>query len=157
MNERKKLIIGIILIVLSAAAVIAGIKVSQANQSAALFVLFSIPAAIMIVSGGALAGPPLLSGQAPLLLTGGDEVITAEILGVTRNLRTEGGKVQYYVICRRKNPVTGKEETYTSDPLDEYPGKEIIGKTVTVRIDPAEKGKYKVELDQILSGQGPEE
>ena len=39
MNERKKLIIGIVLIVLSAAAVIAGIKVSQANQSAALFVI----------------------------------------------------------------------------------------------------------------------
>jgi hypothetical protein len=34
--------------------------------------------------------------------------------------------------------------------LDEYPGREVIGRMVTVRIDPGEKGKYTVEIDALL-------
>jgi hypothetical protein len=85
-----------------------------------------------------------------LLLAGGERTIEAQVLGVTRNLRTAGEKTAYYVVCRYKDPVTGKETTYSSKALDEYPGKEVIGRTVTVRIDPGEKGKYTVEIDALL-------
>ena len=61
-----------------------------------------------------------------------------------------GEKTAYYIVCRHKNPITGKEETYSSRPLAEYPGKEVIGKQVTVRLDPLEKGKYTVEIDPLL-------
>ena len=75
---------------------------------------------------------------------------TAEVLGVTRNLRTAGEKTAYYIVCRYRDPVTGKEETYSSRALDEYPGKEVIGRQVTVRLDAREKGKYTVEIDPLL-------
>ena len=55
------------------------------------------------------------------------------------------------MICRYKDPVTGKEETFSSRELDEYPGKEVIGREVTVHIDPREKGKYTVEIDALLN------
>lgn len=89
-------------------------------------------------------------GGGRLLLAGGERTIEAQVLGVTRNLRTAGEKTAYYVVCRYKDPVTGKETTYSSKALDEYPGKEVIGRTVTVHIDPGEKGKYTVEIDALL-------
>ena len=149
-ENRNKLIIGIALIILSIVVIAVGIAASRSSETQTVFLLFSIPAAAMIVAGGAMAGPPILSGDARLLLTGGERTITAEVLGVTRNLRTQGEKEQYYVVCKYRDPVTGKEETYTSEVLDEYPGKEVIGKPVTVRVDPSEKGKYTVELEPLL-------
>ena len=92
----------------------------------------------------------LLPGEDRLLLTGGEQTITAEVLGVTRNLRTAGEKTSYYIVCRYKDPRTGRTETYTSRSLDEYPGKEVIGRKVTVRVDPGEKGKYTVDIDALF-------
>ena len=92
----------------------------------------------------------LLTGESRFLLPGGERTVKAEVLGITRNLRTAGEKTTYYVICRYKNPVTGKEETYTSRSFDEYPGKELIGREVTVHIDSREKGTYTVEIDALL-------
>jgi hypothetical protein len=43
-----------------------------------------------------------------------------------------------------------RAQTYTSRALDEYPGKEVIGRKVTVRIDPGEKGKYTVDIDALF-------
>ena len=149
-ENRKKLIIGIALIILSIVVIAVGIAASRSSETQTVFLLFSIPAAAMIVAGGAMAGPPILSGDARLLLTGGERTITAQVLGVTRNLRTKGEKEQYYVVCKYRDPVTGREETYTSEVLDEYPGKEVIGKPVTVRVDPSEKGKYTVVLEPLL-------
>ena len=94
----------------------------------------------------------LLPGSERLLLSGGERTITAEVLGVTRNLRTAGEKTTYYIVCRYKEPLTGRTETYTSRALDEYPGKEVIGRKVTVRIDPGEKGKYTVDIDALFGG-----
>ena len=34
--------------------------------------------------------------------------------------------------------------------MDEYPGKEVIGRQVTVHLDTGEKGKYTVEIDELL-------
>lgn len=60
------------------------------------------------------------------------------------------------MICKYKDPVTGREETFTSRSFDEYPGKEIIGREVTVHIDSGEKGKYTVEIDALLEEIGKE-
>ena len=110
----------------------------------------NVTADILIVAGGAMIRKGYPGSGGRLLLAGGERTIEAQVLGVTRNLRTAGEKTAYYVVCRYKDPVTGKETTYSSKALDEYPGKEVIGRTVTVHIDPGEKGKYTVEIDALL-------
>ena len=146
---RNTLIGGVLLLVslaIAAAGVIVSIKTGNTNY----FLGCSIPAAVLIVAGGSMVRKDLLPGEDRLLLSGGEQTITAELLGVTRNLRTAGEKTSYYVVCRYKDPRTGRTETYTSRALEEYPGKEVIGRSVTVRIDPGEKGKYTVDIDALL-------
>ena len=146
---RNTLIGGALLLVslaIAAAGGIVSIKTGDTNY----FLGCSIPAAVLIVAGGSMVRKDLLPGEDRLLLSGGEQTITAEVLGVTRNLRTAGEKTSYYVVCRYKDPRTGRTETYTSRALEEYPGKEVIGRSVTVRIDPGEKGKYTVDIDALL-------
>ena len=57
----------------------------------------------------------------------------------------------WYTICKQVNPDTGEESTYTSRELPEYPGKQVIGKTVHVTVDSEDPGKYKVDIDAITS------
>ena len=146
----RNTLIGGALLLLSLAAAAAGVIVSLKTGSSQYFLAFSIPAAICIVAGGVMIRNDLLTGESRLLLPGGERTIKAEVLGITRNLRTAGEKTTYYVICKYKDPVTGREETFTSRSFDEYPGKEIIGREVTVHIDSGEKGKYTVEIDALL-------
>lgn len=142
--------IGGVLLILSLGIAAAGVVISLKTGSERAFLIASIPAAVLIVTGGSMVYRSMLTGGNRLLLPGGEKTITAEVLGVTRNLRTAGEKTAYYIVCRYKNPLTGKEETFSSRPLEEYPGKEVIGKSVTVHIDPLEKGKYTVEIDPLL-------
>lgn len=146
---RNTLIGGALLLLslaVAAAGVIASIKTGNTNY----FLGCSIPAAVLIVAGGTMVRKDLLPGADRLLLSGGEQTITAEVLGVTRNLRTAGEKTTYYIVCRYKDPLTGRTETYTSRALESYPGKEVIGRKVTVRIDPGEKGKYTVDIDALF-------
>lgn len=136
---------------MSLAVAAIGVIVSLRTGSNVYFMVMSIPAAILIVTGGVMIRRDLLTGEKRLLLEGGEQTIKAQVLGVSRNLRTAGEKTTYYVVCRGKDPVTGREETYSSRPLDEYPGKEVIGREVTVRLDPHEKGRYTVEVDDLLA------
>ena len=142
--------IGGALLLLSILIAAAGVIISLKTGSNRSFLIASIPTAILIVAGGAMIRRDYLRGGGRLLLAGGVRTIEAQVLGVTRNLRTAGEKTVYYVVCRYKDPITGKETTYSSRALDEYPGREVIGRTVTVRIDPGEKGKYTVEIDALL-------
>ena len=142
--------IGGALLILSLGIAAVGIVISLRTGSERPFMIASIPAAVLVVAGGSIVYRSMLPGESRLLLPGGEKTITAEVLGVTRNLRTAGEKTAYYIVCRYKNPLTGKEETFSSRPLEEYPGKEVIGKKVTVHIDPLEKGKYTVEIDPLL-------
>ena len=142
--------IGGALLILSLGIAAVGIVISLRTGSERPFMIASIPAAVLVVAGGSIVYRSMLPGESRLLLPGGEKTITAEVLGVTRNLRTAGEKTAYYIVCRYKNPLTGKEETFSSRPLEEYPGKEVIGKSVTVHIDPLEKGKYTVEIDPLL-------
>lgn len=153
MNNRfgKDTYLGGALLLVSLALAAAGIAVSLKTGSNKYFMIMSIPAAVCIVTGGSLIRRGLITGKERLLLPAGEQTITAEVLGVTRNLRTAGQKTVYYVVCRGKDPSTGKTETYSSRPLDEYPGKEVIGREITVRLDPMEKGKYTVEIDELLT------
>ena len=130
------------MLLLSLAVAAAGVIVSMRTGNTNFFLGCSIPAAMV--------RKDLLPGEDRLLLTGGEQTITAEVLGVTRNLRTAGEKTSYYIVCRYMVPRTGRTETYTSRSLDEYPGKEVIGRKVTVRVDPGEKGKYTVDIDALF-------
>ena len=143
-------VIGGALLLASLVIAVIGVIASLKTGSNQYFLMASIPTAVLIVAGGLKIRQGMLMGENRLLLPGGEQTITAEVLGVTRNLRTAGEKTAYYIVCRRKNPLTGREETYSSRPLPEYPGKEVIGKKVTVHIDPLEKGKYTVEIDELL-------
>ena len=142
--------IGGALLLLSLIIAAAGVIISLKTGSNRYFLFASIPTAILIVGGGALLRKEYLRTGGRFLLAGGERTIEAQVLGVTRNLRTAGEKTSYYVVCRYKDPLTGKETTYSSRALEEYPGKEVIGKKVTVRIDPGEKGKYTVDIDTLL-------
>ena len=146
----KEAWIGGALLLLSILIAAAGVIISLKTGSNRSFLIASIPTAILIVAGGAMIRRDYLRSGGRLLLAGGVRTIEAQVLGVTRNLRTAGEKTVYYVVCRYKDPITGKETTYSSRALDEYPGREVIGRTVTVRIDPGEKGKYTVEIDALL-------
>lgn len=76
------------------------------------------------------------------------ERIRAEILGVSRSLRSgEDEKEKFYIVCRGKD---AKQDTYTSRALPEYPGKEVIGKEVTVEFHSGEPGDYTVLIDEVL-------
>ena len=144
------------MLLLSLVIAAAGVVISLRTGSEQYFLVASIPTAILIVTGGMKVRQGLLTGENRLLLPGGERTITAEVLGVTRNLRTAGEKTAYYIVCKFKDPLTGKEETYSSRPLAEYPGKEVIGRKVTVHLDPLEKGKYTVEIDALLNEIGRE-
>ena len=146
----RNTLIGGALLIASLLVAVIGVIASLKTGSNRYFLIASIPTAVMVVAGGMKIRQGMLTGENRLLLPGGEQTITAEVLGVTRNLRTAGEKTSYYIVCRHKNPLTGKEETYSSRPLAEYPGKEVIGKQVTVRLDPLEKGKYTVEIDALL-------
>ena len=146
----KNTVIGGALLLASLVIAVIGVIVSMKTGSNRYFLVASIPTAALVVAGGLKIRQGMLMGENRLLLPGGEQTITAEVLGVTRNLRTAGEKTAYYIVCRHKNPLTGKEETYSSRPLAEYPGKEVIGKQVIVRLDPLEKGKYTVEIDPLL-------
>lgn len=146
----KNTLLGGAMLLVSIALAAVGILVSLRTGETKYFTILSIPTAILVVTGGTMISKGLLTGESLLRLPGGERTITAEVLGVTRNLRTAGEKTTYYIVCRFRDPVTGKEETYSSRALDEYPGKEVIGRQVTVRLDAGEKGKYTVEIDPLL-------
>lgn len=147
--DRKNLIGGALLLAALAIAA-AGALISLRTGSSDVFMWMSIPAAILIVSGGVVISGRALPGADRLLLPEGECTVTAEVLGVTRNLRTKGEKTEYYIVCRCKDPRTGREETFSSRPLDTYPGKEVIGKKVEVHLDTREKGNYTVDIDPLL-------
>ena len=75
--------------------------------------------------------------------------LTAEIIGITRNLRAEGVKEGFHVICRYRDPVSGAETTFTSDLLAEYPGKQIIGRRVRVTFPHGDITEYHVDLSSV--------
>ena len=89
--------------------------------------------------------PVETAGEKPV--TGDKTCVEAEVMGVTRALRTPGEPEAYQVICKYTDPETGRSETFTSRVLRKYPGKEIIGKMVRVYLDPYHPGKYTVDLD----------
>ncbi|MEE3420749.1 MAG: hypothetical protein VZR02_06585 [Lachnospiraceae bacterium] len=82
-------------------------------------------------------------------VTGNKTMVVATVLGITRALRNPGDPEAYQVICKYTDPETGREETFTSKIIRQYPGKEIIGKMVKVYLDPREPGKYTVDLDSM--------
>ncbi len=159
----RQSIIGAVMIAASIVLIIVGVLVSSGFKMPRLFWLFSAPAAVLIVAGGVKllhefapemaqqmyrnnpnsAGPAWSLRKLPAK-------VEAEVIGVTRNIRNAGDKMAYYVLCKWKDPKTGQEYTYTSRALQEYPGKDVIGKKVTVHLDKKDPGNYTVDLEPIL-------
>ncbi len=75
--------------------------------------------------------------------------VKAKIIGITRSLHMADERDSFVVLCRYTEPGTGIEETYSSDPVPEYPGKEIIGKTVRVYLDRNDPESYRVDLHSL--------
>lgn len=82
-------------------------------------------------------------------ITGNKTSVMAIVSGVSRNLRTQGGKETFYIICSYKDPDTKKATTFTSKELTKYPGKDIIGKVVRVQVDPEDENNYTVDLSSL--------
>ena len=76
--------------------------------------------------------------------------IFADVIGITRNLRTDASSgVEYYVICRYRDFKEHVEHTFTSRSMKEYPGKEIIGKRVKVFFHSKDPEDYTVDLNTV--------
>ncbi len=77
-------------------------------------------------------------------------VMEGVILGITKGLRaSESEKDTYYLVAEVKDE-RGNRVTCTSRPLDFYPGKDLIGKKVTVRFVNRHVNEYEMEIDRIL-------
>ncbi len=83
-------------------------------------------------------------------VTGEKTSVIAVVAGITKNLRNEGERETYYVICNYKDPDSKLSTTFTSRELLTYPGKDIIGKPVRVTVDPKDPEHYTVDVDSIL-------
>lgn len=172
-DNRKEIGLTAALFLLGVGCAAAGVILSIRLEKTWIFTVCSIPAAMLLAGGGMklynlIRDGGLGSGIGSRARTGTrTETRTsggiykmprnhrtefdAEVMGVTRNLRLEGEKEVFYIVCRYVDPDTGEESTYTSRPLSEYPGKEVIGKTVHVTVDPHDPGKYQVDIDPILT------
>lgn len=75
--------------------------------------------------------------------------VDAKIIGITRNLRAENGREGFHVLCEYTDPKSGVRETFTSEVVPEYPGKQIIGKWVRVFFRNRDPENYFVDLRSI--------
>ena len=77
-------------------------------------------------------------------------VMEGVILGITKGLRaSESEKDTYYLVAEVKDE-RGNTVTCSSRPLNFYPGKDLIGKKVTVRFVNRHVSEYEMEIDRIL-------
>ena len=77
-------------------------------------------------------------------------VMEGVILGISKGLRaSENEKDTYYLVAEVKDE-RGNRITCSSRPLNFYPGKDLIGKKVTVRFVNRHVNEYEMEIDRIL-------
>ncbi|MBR2685566.1 MAG: hypothetical protein IKE59_05920 [Erysipelotrichaceae bacterium] len=77
-------------------------------------------------------------------------VMEGVILGISKGLRTsESEKDTYYLVAEVKDE-RGNTVTCSSRPLNFYPGKDLIGKKVTVCFMNRHINEYEMEIDRIL-------
>ncbi len=89
--------------------------------------------------------------RVPQILDGRSGTVDATVLGVSRSLRFGADTgMSYFLICRYTDPQTGKTQDLTSDELDEYPGREVVGQTVHVRLNPRDPEGYQVDVEELL-------
>ena len=154
MKDKRNLLLpiaGCILLAAGLITILAGVPSVTDNLSVrSIPLLYSATGTLLLAVGGSLViyWRQQRNGNGPSRRPK-KSCITAEIIGVSRNLRFAGERVAYHVVCRCTDPDSGETVTYSSDPLDEYPGKEIIGKTVLVYLDQKEEGHYRVDLSTI--------
>ena len=156
-SNRERAKFGTILIAAAIAFAVLGIILSVARKEPVVFRILSLPVSLFLVSGGVLLGRSMTvkDGKLQVRPEALPRDLTATVLGITRGLSLQSPQPeapqQYYVICKYKDPGTGEEYTFTSEALDAYPGKEIIGKQVPVHVNSYENGDYQIDL-RSLSG-----
>lgn len=71
--------------------------------------------------------------------------IEAEIMGITRDLRVDSQQKPVYRVLA-KYQKRSKEVIFTGEALDEYPGKQLIGRKVRVYKDDSTPDGYRIDL-----------
>ncbi len=72
------------------------------------------------------------------------------VLGVTRGLRTsESEQEQYYIIAEGVDE-KGRKRTFTSEPFDYYPGRQVIGRKSEVIFKGKDPDDYQLVTDKLL-------
>ena len=79
----KNTVIGGALLLASLVIAVIGVIVSMKTGANRYFLVASIPPAALVVAGGLKIRQGMLMGENRLLLPGGEQTITAEVLGVT--------------------------------------------------------------------------
>ena len=77
--------------------------------------------------------------------------LTVNVLGVSRGLRaSENEKEEFYIVAEGIDD-KGNKKTFTSEPLDYYPGKQVIGKQAEVIFNSDDEDDYHLEISRLLN------
>ncbi len=168
-NEHKNRPLGWILITLAVAVLAGGWYGSLRNGDAGLLTWTGVTAAVLLLPGFYLLGGQtgffgrqvffkikiderdMNGNRVPQILDGRSGTVEARVLGVSRSLRFgDGSGLSYVLICRYTDPETGKTQDLTSEEMEEYPGREVIGEMVRVKLNPRDPEGYFVDVEELL-------
>ncbi len=170
-NDNKNRWIALSLILAAVLCLLIGWYMSFYEKETGPFATGSILAAILLLPGFYLLGGgqtgffgrqvffKINLGEAdaegnrvPQILDGRSGTVDATVLGVSRSLRFGADTgMSYFLICRYTDPQTGETQDLTSGELDEYPGREVVGQTVHVRLNPRDPEGYEVDVEELLN------
>ncbi len=170
-NDNKNRWIALSLILAAVLCLLIGWYMSFYEKETGPFATGSILAAILLLPGFYLLGGgqtgffgrqvffKINLGEAdaegnrvPQILDGKSGTVDATVLGVSRSLRFGADTgMSYFLICRYTDPQTGEIQDLTSGELDEYPGREVVGQTVHVRLNPRDPEGYEVDVEELLN------
>ena len=170
-NDSKKRRIALLLILAAVLCLLIGWYMSFWEKETGPFATGSILAAILLLPGFYLLGggqtgffgrqvffkinldeADAEGNRVPQILDGRSGTVDATVLGVSRSLRLGADTgMSYFLICRYTDPQTGATQDLTSDELDEYPGREVVGQTVHVRLNPRDPEGYEVDVEELLN------
>lgn len=170
-NDNQNRWIALLLILAAVLCLLIGWYMSFYEKETGPFATGSILAAILLLPGFYLLGGgqtgffgrqvffKINLGEAdaegnrvPQILDGKSGMVDATVLGVSRSLRFGADTgMSYFLICRYTDPQTGETQDLTSGELDEYPGREVVGQTVHVRLNPRDPEGYEVDVEELLN------
>jgi hypothetical protein len=115
-----------------------------------LFVVAGIGGFIMVADSDKTFGPEFQQKMAAVDLVTGKRGIPLQ--AVVREIKTQPGKngqPSYVVLCRGGAP-GGAQRDFQSAPLSFDPGAPIVGKKVTVYVDPEDAERFVVDIEALF-------